>query len=263
MGLLTQVADSLSPGNVLVADRYFPSYKTVAMLKARGVDLVSISHKGRHVDFRRGEPLGPKDHVVEWHRGQYHTARGENAANHGAMPETIRMREFVIEIEGRDGKEKVVVVTTITDPVPQKEIADLYRARWLCELDFRSIKHSLHMDVLRCKSPEMVRKEIWCHVMAYNLLRGTMTETAKRHAITPRQLSVKGTMQAIEAFTPAMMAAGSETLYDAMLTTVSAHRVGNRPGRLEPRMKKRRPTWQTYMMKPRQKLRRRLKSSAP
>jgi hypothetical protein len=139
----------------------------------------------------------------------------------------------------------------------------LYWTRWNAELDLRSIKHSLHMDVLRCKTPDMVRKEIWAHLLAYNLLRGTMVESAKRNDVLPRQLSVKGTMQAVESFTPAMMAIdGSDVLYNAMLTTVSAHRVGNRPGRQEPRFKKRRPVWDSYMTVPRHQSHRRLASEA-
>ncbi len=95
------------------------------------------------------------------------------------------------------------------------------------------------MDVLRCKTPEMVHKEIWCHMLAWNLLRGVIVESAKRNDMLPRQLSVKGAMQAVESFTPAMMAInGDVAIYNAMLTTVSAHRVANRPGRLEPRFKK-------------------------
>ncbi len=181
------------------------------------------------------------------------------------MPDTILVREFEIEIDGRDGgKEPAIIVSTIIDPtVPQKELSDLYWTRWNCELDIRSIKHSLHLDVLRCKTPEMVRKEIWCHLLAWNLLRGVMVESAKRSAALPRQLSVKGTMQAVESFTPAMMAInGDPVIYNAMLTTVSAHRVGNRPGRLEPRAKKRRPAWQTYLTKPRNKTHRRLAAAA-
>jgi hypothetical protein len=134
--------------------------------------------------------------------------------------------------------------------------------RWNCELDLRSIKQSMHLDVLRCKNPEMVAKEIFAHLLAYNLLRGTMTESAKRTGTTPRQLSVKGAMQAVESFTPAMMAAnGSEALYAAFLTTVAAHRVGNRPGRQEPR-KKRRPAWNIYLKVPRNRCHRRLASAA-
>lgn len=142
-------------------------------------------------------------------------------------------------------------------------MSDLYWRRWNCELDLRSIKQSMHLDVLRCKTPDMVRKEIFAHLLAYNLLRGVMTDSATRTGVTPRQLSVKGAMQAVESFMPAMMATDAgEVLYDAFLATVSAHRVGNRPGRQEPRTRKRRPTWRDYMMKPRSKSYRRLASDA-
>ncbi len=264
LNLLRVLAGSFKRGNILLADRYYPTFSTVAMLQERGIDLVSISHHARNVDFTKGHVLGPKDHIVEWSKPQGRSYL--DAKTHHEMPETVMVREFAIEIEGRNGKnEEAIIVTTMANPsIPQKELSDLYWQRWNCELDLRSIKHSLHMDVLRCKTPEMVRKEIWCHLLAYNLLRGTMVESAKRHDIMPRQLSVKGTMQAIESFTPAMMAIdeGDTRLYDAMLTTVSTHRVGKRPGRQEPRFKKRRPAWSKYMTIPRHKSHRRLAAEA-
>jgi hypothetical protein len=141
--------------------------------------------------------------------------------------------------------------------------SDLYWKRWNCELKLRSIKQSLHLEVLRCKTPEMVAKEIFAHLLAYNLLRGTMTESAKRNGVMPRQMSVKGTMQTIESFTPAMMAtAARDVLYDAMLNTVAARRVGNRPGRPKPRFKKHRPAWTKYMTIPRSESRRKVASEA-
>jgi hypothetical protein len=257
--LLRSMIGSMNAGDVLVADRYYPSFATIAALQQRGVDLVSISHQGRKVDFSAGHQLGPNDHIVEWHRPRQKDLLDQRQI----LPDATLVREFAIEIEVRDGgTEQAIVVTTIIDPtVPQKELSDLYWQRWNCELDIRSIKHAMHLDVLRAKSPDMVRKEIFCHMLAYNLLRGTMVESAKRHAILPRQLSVKGTMQAVESFTPAMMALeDNDTLYNAMLTTVSAHRVGNRPGRKEPRYKKSRPAWTQYMTIPRHKSRRRLAS---
>jgi hypothetical protein len=264
--LLRSMIGNMQPGSVLVADRLYPSFATIVALKARGVDLVSISHFSRDVDFSKGQQLGPKDHIVAWQK----PARNGRISlqDYNALPDTILVREFAIEIDGREGgKEQAIVVSTITDPkIPQKELSDLYWRRWNVELDFRSIKHSLHMDVLRAKTPSMVRKEIWAHLLAYNLLRGTMTEAAKRKDIRPRQLSVKGTMQAVESFTAPMMAIdGSEAVYDAFLATVSTHRVGNRAGRIEPRYKKRRPAWQIYMTIPRSKSHRRLASqvSAP
>jgi len=265
LSLLRSMMSSLSRGSVLVADRYYPTYFTVAELQRSGVDIVSISHVSRETNFNEGEVLGPSDHIVEWQRPKWHSDRGMHQDEYDAAPATVKVREFTIEIDGRDGgKEQAIVVTTITDPtIPQKEIAALYWARWNCELDIRSIKHSLKMDVLRCKTPEMVQKEIWCHVLAWNLLRGTMVESAKRNEVLPRQLSVKGAMQAVESFTPAMMAiTGGDVLYDAMLTTVSAHRVGNRPGRLEPRLKKSKPGWRHYLTKPRHQMHRRLASQA-
>ena len=186
--------------------------------------------------------------TITWHKPQRPDWMDHEA--YANMPETIEVREFRIEIEGQDGKPQLAtIVSTITDPtLPQAERSGLYWQRWSAELDIRNVKCSLYMDVLRCKTPSMVRKEIWCHVLAYNLLRGTMVESAKRHDILPRQLSVKGTMQAVESFTPTMMSIdGSEALYNAFLATVSSHRVGNRPGRTEPRFKKRRPAWTVYI----------------
>jgi hypothetical protein len=255
--LLRSMLGSMHAGDVLVADRYYPSYFTIALLQQRGVDLVSVSHHARKVNFRSGHVLGRNDHVAEWHKPMRPEWMDE--ATYAEMPATISMREFVIDIEGRTGgKEQAIVVTTMSDPtIPQKELSDLYWTRWNAEVDFRSLKHSLHLDVLRCKTPDMVAKELWAHVLAYNLLRGTMTESAKVAGVEPRQLSVKGAMQAVESFTAPMMAIdGSDSLYNAFLSTVSAHRVGNSPGRMEPRFKKRRPTWDAYMTIPRHKSRR-------
>lgn len=261
--LLRGMLDTLKAGDIIVADRLFPSYVTLAAMQDRGIDIVSISHHGRTVDFSQGEQLGHEDHIVEWKRPRYRETMPLGELRE--LPDTVPVREFAISVEGRDGTmQSAVVVTTITDPtVPQKEIADLYWRRWNCELDLRSIKQSMHLDVLRSKTPDMIEKEIYAHLLAWNLLRGVMTESAKRNNVLPRQLSVKGAMQAVESFTPAMMATNAgDILYDAFLTTVSAHRVGNRPGRLEPRYKKRRPSWNEYMTIPRNQSHRRLNSQA-
>ncbi len=259
--LLRRLMGSLNRGDVLVADKYYPGYFTTAMLLEDGVDLISISHAGRKVDFSEGHLLGERDHITTWYRRPQPEWMGNQTF--ARMPYSLKVREFEIMIDDRKGgKEKAIIVTTMIDPtIPQKEISDLYWRRWNCEIDIRSIKHSLHLDILRCKTPEMIRKELWCHMLAWNLLRGVMVESAKRHDALPRQLSTKGAMQAVESFTgPMMVIDGTDTLYNAMLTTVSAHRVADRPGRLEPRMKKRRPSWKRYMMKPRNKYPRRLAS---
>ena len=263
--LLRELLDNMNRGDVFIADRYYPSFSLLAELGKRGIDMVSVSHSSRVVDFSKGEQLGPQDHIVEWRRPARREAKAGDNAAYLSLPETIRVREFTIDIDGREGrKEKAVVISTMTDPtIPQKELSGLYWKRWGCELDFRAIKQSMQMDVLRSKTPDMIHKELWAGILAYNLLRGTMSESAKRSGVTPRQLSVKSTMQAVESFTPAMMAvADNSALYDAFLTTVSARRVGNRPGRQEPRVKRRRPVWQSMMTKPRSEYFRRVQPKA-
>jgi hypothetical protein len=115
---------------------------------------------------------------------------------------------------------------------------------WQIEVDIRSIKSTMKMDILRCKTPEMVRKEIWAHLLGYNLLRTVMAVAASENGVEPREISFKGAKQALTAFASKLEEARPQQragLVDAMLEAVAYHRVGNRPGRWEPRARKRRP----------------------
>ena len=150
------------------------------------------------------------------------------------------------------------MVTTLLDPeqTTKEDLALLYRARWNSELDLRSIKITLQMDELRCKTPELVRKEIWTHILAYNLIRTIMAQTAIKHGIEPRTISFKGALQTLQAFQPVIALQGQHAtwrlhLYQQLLDAVSLHRVANRPDRFEPRLKKRRPKRYCYLTKPR------------
>ena len=151
--------------------------------------------------------------------------------------------------------EQFKVITTILDAsIDGGQIGGLYERRWDGEVDIRSIKSTMKMDMLRCKTPEMVRKEIWAHLLAYNLLRTVMAVAAAESDIEPRKVSFKGAKQAVTAFAPKIEAARPEDrgrLIDALLTTIAYHRVGNRPGRWEPRARKRRPKPGTRLMQPR------------
>lgn len=125
---------------------------------------------------------------------------------------------------------------------------------WEGEVDIRSIKSTMQMDILRCKTPDMVHKEIWTHLLAYNLLRTVMAVAADENDTEPRKVSFKGAKQALTAFAPKIEAARPEErapLVDAMLTTIAYHRVGNRPGRWEPRAQKRRPKHAARLTQPR------------
>jgi len=117
----------------------------------------------------------------------------------------------------------------------------------------------MQMDILRCKAPEMVRKEIWAHLLAYNLLRTVMAVAAAEAGLEPRQVSFEGAKQAVTAFAPKLEAARPKArpaLIDALLAVVAYHRVGDRPGRWEPRAVKRRPKPRAKLGQPRAEARR-------
>jgi hypothetical protein len=125
---------------------------------------------------------------------------------------------------------------------------------WHTELDIRAIKITLDMDVLRCKTPEMVRREVWTHLLAYNLIRRSILQSAQASGCSPRALSFTAAMQAIAAsWIVAVMADRSlfGALVDAHLANLAGHRVGNRPDRVEPRAVKRRPKPHRLLTKPR------------
>jgi len=163
-----------------------------------------------------------------------------------------------VSVDARDSNnraEQFKVVTTILDAsIDGEQIGSLYEQRWSGEVDIRSIKVRMQMDILRCKTPDMVRKEIWIHLLAYNLLRTIMAVAASANDVEARKISFKGAKQALMAFAPKFEAARPEErapLIDALLTTIAYHRVGDRPGRWEPRANKRRPKHDARLTQPR------------
>jgi hypothetical protein len=185
--LLWQLADRLRPGDIVIGDRYFSGYFLLAWLTRQGVDVVMRQHQLRHTDFRRGRRLGAKDHVVAWARPQ--RPSWMDAATYATMPETLVLRE------ARGGG--LILVTTLVEAadVSKKDLLHLYHARWQVELDLRAIKTVMQMEVLRCKSPQMVQKEIAVHLLAYNLVRAVMAQAAFLGHVLPRQLSFKTALQ--------------------------------------------------------------------
>ena len=253
--LLRELFDRLHSGDIVLADRFYCSYFMICLLQELGVDVVSRLHQMRTADFRRGQRLAAGDHVVEWQRPV--KPDWMDQATYERMPTSIRIREVEVAVaEPGFRVEKLVVVTTLTDAgrYTRQDLAELYHQRWLVELDIRAIKCTLGMDVLRCRTPEMVRKEIWACLLAYNLIRQTMLESARQSGLSPRQLSFAAALQKIAAswgalphFTPEL--AGS--LIDIHLADLAEHEVGNRPNRVEPRAIKRRPKPHDLLKKPR------------
>jgi len=184
--LLWGLMDKLGQGDVLIADRYFAGYFGVARLQQQATDVLIRQHQRRHTDFRRGRRLGRGDHVVTWARPQ--RPSWMDPITYATMPESIMIREV------RVGDLTLLTTLLDADEVSKLELVDLYGKRWQIELDFRSIKTVMQMEILRCKSPEMIGKEIAAHLLAYNLLRTVMAQAANLAHVMPRQLSFKATM---------------------------------------------------------------------
>jgi len=257
--LFRQLLGNLNEGDIVLADRYYCSYFMVALLTEAGVDFVGRLHQLRTADFRGGRRLGKEDHVVTWPRPAKPDWMDEET--YQRMPASIEVRETKVRVKNPGYRVKsLVVVTTLSDAktYTKADIAELYHKRWLAELDIRAIKINLGMDVLRCKSPEMVRKEIWACLLAYNLIRRTMLDAAAESNRSPRQLSFTAAMQRIAACWMALLPLDDERRVELITTHLSGllkHRVGHRPNRIEPRAIKRRPKPHKLLTKPRHQAR--------
>jgi hypothetical protein len=266
VSLLRRLWDVLRPGDVLLADRLTANWATILMLQQRGIELVSRLNKAhRKADFRRGRRLGAFDHIVRWAKPT--SIRSLDRKTYQALPESITVRETRIRVSQPGFRTRsVVVVTTLLDPrqATKEDLAALYRARWNAELDLRCIKSAMQMRELRCKTPELVRKEVWAHILAYNLIRSVMAQAAAKCAIVPRSISFTGALQSLQAFQPllelgaARDAAGRLRLFQDLLDAIASHRVADRPDRYEPRLKKRRRNYYDWLTKPRAEIKRQM-----
>lgn len=262
LGLLRALWNILLPGDVMLADRLMCSWTEMVMLKERGVDSVTRLSK-RKADFRRGKRLGKGDHIVKWPKPR--KPRSIDRETYNSLPEFLTIRETRVQVEQPGFRtQTIIVATTLLDAeeISKSDLAQLYRARWSAELDLRSLKQTMQMDVLRCKTPELVRKEIWTHILAYNLIRTIIAQAATKHGIDPRSISFKGAIQSLEAFQPLIAIQGQHDsafrtiLYQQLLDAIATHRVADRPDRFEPRRKKRRPKPYDRLMKPRHEAKR-------
>jgi hypothetical protein len=250
--LLREMYDSLTPGDVVLADALFDNYFLVYELRERGIDLVA------RVKYKRAGSQklqrGPDGDVLVWQRPN--KPHGMPGDQYRRYPKSLLMRQVSVDARDKNNRAKQFkVITTILDEsVDSQQIGNLYERRWSGEVDIRSIKSTMQMDVLRCKTPEMVHKEIWAHLLAYNLLRTVMAVAAAESGIEPRQVSFKGAKQAVAAFAAKIEAARPKDcpgLIDELLAVVAYRRVGDRPERWEPRARKRRPKPAARLTQPR------------
>ncbi|MCA9119954.1 MAG: IS4 family transposase [Planctomycetaceae bacterium] len=263
--LMRTLLGSLSKGDIAVMDRYYCSFWMIAMLLSQGTQVCARKHHLRHSDFRRGQRLGKYDHLIVWTRPQRPTWMDE--ATYAQIPATLMLREIrynVVEPGRRTRSIDVITTLVDADEFTKEEIAQLYGFRWNSELDIRSIKDSLNLGHVRCKSPEMVDREFWTTFLGYNLIRITAAGAAWLHDKQPRQISFVSTCQYVLSswmlLSCGLVAARCLcSLIATSLSQIASCEVGNRPGRLEPRVLKRRRHGYKLMQQPRHVLRSKLR----
>jgi Transposase DDE domain len=249
LGLFRQLENTFCAGDVMLADALYCNYFLIARLQALGVDFLFEQHGSRLTDFRRGKRLGARDHIVHWSKPNARP-RWMSRQEYAAFPRELTLRE--VKVGAR------VLVTTLIRKVSKRELGRLYERRWNIELDFRNIKTTLGLEVLTCKTPQMSQKELWVYLLAYNLIRLLMAQAAHQAGLHPRQLSFKHTVQIWSEWL-AQGLVGSPTDNVILFRTIAQLKVGNRPGRLEPRARKRRPKSYQWLKVPRAKARRQIR----
>jgi Transposase DDE domain/Insertion element 4 transposase N-terminal len=261
-----QLYEMLEPGDVLLADQAYGSYVDLALVQQAGADGVFRKHHARQVDFRRGKQSGPRDHQVVWTKPVQRPTHMK-PADFEALPDTLTVREVCLRIPKRGWRaEPVIVVTTLLDTkrYSAEALTDLYGRRWQAtEINLRSLKTLLQMEMLRAKTPEMVRKELWSHLLAYNLIRSLMLQAAKTTEHSPFRCSFQGTRQLFNQVIPLLRLARKvdrRRAYQALLESIVSVLLPIRPNRQEPRVVKRRPKPFPRMRQPRSVLKARLVS---
>jgi len=247
--------------DVLLADRGFGSYAELILLSRRGVDCV-VRKNARRKNAGVLRRINANDRIVLWRKSAVRP-KWMDPKIWEAMPNTMAVREVTVHVDQPGFRTDVIsVITTLLDDkaYPAHEITKLYQRRWMVELYLRDIKTSMGMDVFSCKSPAMVELELWTYVIAYNLIRAVMADAALAHECDVGEISFMGTISTLRQWGPIMAGPGVSVegriaMYDAMLYYIVKDRLRQRPGRMEPRAKKRRPKNYQLLNKPRSEFR--------
>lgn len=251
--LLWQLLDRLQPGDILVADSYYCSYWLVGACRARGVRVVMKNHHKRDDHPAGARRLNQHERLVVWDRPQ--RPKWMSTQEYAQQPERIEVRLVDVQVQEAGFRpDTFTVATTIIDRQVYSAawIGSVYQSRWLVELDIRSIKCSLGMDILRAKTPEMVRTELWSCLLAYNLIRLKMLQSSASNGRDPRSLSFTTTLQLLGTNWLLCAVIGvTQELSTLGQAASSSERIGHRCGRFEPRKNKRRPKLLALMTKPR------------
>lgn len=247
--------------DLILGDRGFTSFFDMYLLKQRDVDTVLRRHQMRAADFRRGKRLGRHDHLVAWKKPAERPA-WLSPEMYAAVPEEWIVREVKVLVTVKGFRTRAyVIVTTLLDPIlyPPSALAELYFLRWSVELRFRDVKCILGLDILRCKSPAMVQKELWMQMIAHNLIRALMLKAALVKHQPLARISFKGTVDTLRQWAPLLAGTARQPamyhrLFQKLLACIARDLVPLRPERVEPRAKKRRPKNYQLLTKPRHRM---------
>lgn len=247
----------LNRGDVVLADRLFGEYATLAALPSRGVDMVARLHQARKVDFRKARRLGANDGLFTWTKG-LNQSTILSARQWRALPGeiTLRVLRFSAQVRGFRSR-RLTLVTTLLDPklYPAEEIIGLYARRWRLELCLRDLKSTMGMEQLRCKSPAMARKELLAYLIAHNLIRCLMAEAMNSYVVDLDRVSFKGALDSLRQYSAALAQARHRKmrwqLWGDLLRNLARDLVPLRPHRQEPRALKRRPKQFALLNRPR------------
>ena len=257
--LLRGLWEQLKKGDILLGDRAFGEYTTLAGLPTQGVDVVARLHHRRKVDFRKARRLGPGDGLFVWTKG-CQQSQILSASEWALLPAqiTVRIVRFTATIRGFRSR-RITLVTTLLDPklYPAQELIGLYARRWRLELCFRDLKTTMGMEQLRCKSPDMAEKELLAYLIAHNLIRCVIAQAVALHQVDLERVSFKGSVDALRQYSDAIAQARNRKmrrqLWEDLLLNLARDLVPNRPNRTEPRAVKRRPKPYPLLNKPRRK----------
>ncbi len=252
--------DFFEARDVVLADRAYCSFGSMAALSQRGIDLVLRLHQRREADFRKGRRIGKDQRLIVWEKPQ--CLKSWSAQAWAALPKEITLRMVRLRVaEPGFRTREIILVTTLLDhdAIALEDLGELYRRRWEVELFFRDIKTSLAMDVLRCHSPEMVQKEIFMHAIAYNLIRLLMHQAAITYSCALGRLSFKGALDTIrqvaaQLSAPKLSDRNTRLMIKALVAIIASDLIPMRPNRVEPRAKKRRPKNYILLNRPRHKM---------
>ena len=255
--LLQKLMEQFNPGDLALADRGFSAFSLLTLLLVRGVHCLFRLHQARPCDLRKGQRLGKEDRLLIWDKPAQRPSYLSKSL-WKTLPEKLEVRvlRFNLHVPGFRVR-SVTLVTTLLDPkvYPAEELAFLYARRWRIELWFRDIKTSLGMEILRCKTPKLVHKELEMFFIAYNLIRCLMAEASCLENVGVEWLSFKGTVDATRQFATAIAQARSrkrqKDLFDQLVEIIARDRLPDRSGRCEPRAVKRRPKPYPLLNRPR------------